>query len=136
VFTAVEVVRSDQHSIVGNDYYTSFVECCGKVFADLIKLTHEVLDLLLTEHELFAMTDAVAESQLNSGLADTALGDARSVVMGFCHRNDGDSHSIDPLVGHCQAICCSQIGACGIKANRAPLRTQLYQSICTYQLTD
>ena len=60
-FTAVEVVRRDQHAIAGNDHNTSFVQGSAEVFADLIELTHEVLDLLFPEHKLLAMADAVAE---------------------------------------------------------------------------
>ena len=60
-FTAVVVVRRDQHAIAGNDHNTSLVQSSAKVFADLIELTHEVLDLLFAEHELLAVTDSVAE---------------------------------------------------------------------------
>ena len=60
-FTAVEVVRRDQHAIAGNDHNTSLVQSSAEVFADLIELTHEVFNLLFAEHELLAVADAVAE---------------------------------------------------------------------------
>ena len=59
--TTVEVVRRDQHAIAGNDHNTSFVQSSAEVFADLIELTHEVLDLLFAENEFLAVADAVAK---------------------------------------------------------------------------
>ena len=56
-----------------------------RTFADLIEFTHEVFDLLFAEHKLFPVSDAMAKSQLDGCLADAALGDAGSVVAGFCH---------------------------------------------------
>ena len=40
---------------------SSILLTSAEVFADLIELTHEVLDLLFAEHELLAVADAVAE---------------------------------------------------------------------------
>ena len=82
---AFKVVGGDQHAIAGNDHNPSFVECRAEFFANLIKLTHHVFDLLFAENELFAVARAMPESKLNSGLADTSLIDARSVVMRFGH---------------------------------------------------
>ena len=94
-FTAVEVVRRDQHAIAGNDHNTSFVQSSAEVFADLIELTHEVLDLLFAEHELLAVADAVTEGKFDGGLADAALRDARSVVVGFCQgQNEPCTNSV------------------------------------------
>mgnify|MGYP006991280094 CR=1 FL=1 len=93
-FTAVKVISSDQHAIAGNDDNASFVESSAEVFADLIELAHEVLDLLFPKDELFAMLCAMTKSEFNGGLADAALGDARSVVVGFSHSSAEDESFI------------------------------------------
>ena len=96
-FTAAEVICSDQHAIAGNDDNASFVQSSAEVFADLIELTHEVLDLLFPKDELFAVLCAVTKSEFNCGLADAALVDARSVVVGFGHGCFVDRLLISPL---------------------------------------
>ena len=101
-------------------------------FADLIELTHQVLDLLFAEHELLAVADAVTESQLHSGFADAALGDAGSVV-GFYIGGAEDSHSIDPLVGAWQVISRNRVDFRHVEEGQLSLRTQLCQLIWPYR---
>ena len=64
-FTAIEVISSDQNAIAGNDDNASFVQSSAEIFADLIELAHEILDLLFPKDELFAMLCAMTKREFN-----------------------------------------------------------------------
>ena len=70
---AIKVVGSNENTITCNDYYTSLIHCGTKVLADLIKLPHEVPDLLFAQDVFLAVADTVLERKVISGLTYSAL---------------------------------------------------------------
>ena len=82
---AIKVIGSNENTITFNDYYTSLIHCGTKVLADLIKLPHEVPDLLFAQDVFLAVADTVLQSEVDGGLSDAALRDARSVVICLGH---------------------------------------------------